>query len=78
MSRTTMKTGTYGIMHVTVATTLAYIITGNLTAALSIGLIEPCVQTFTYFFHERVWSKVPVKSRLGYIPRPLGRDLEEL
>lgn len=62
MARTLLKTGTYGIMHVTVATTLAYIITGNLTAALSIGLLEPMIQTVTFFFHERIWEKIPLKA----------------
>lgn len=51
-----IKTMTYGVMHVTVATILAYIISGNWRVAISIGLLEPFVQTFFFYFHERTWE----------------------
>lgn len=51
------KTATYCLMHFTVAITVAYLISGNWKVALSIGIIEPLVQTFTYHFHERGWNK---------------------
>ena len=54
----TVKTMTYGVMHFCVAATVAYVLTGSLAAALSIGLIEPFVQTFFYNFHERAWARV--------------------
>mgnify|MGYP000122513602 CR=1 FL=1 len=55
--RTLAKTITYGIMHVTVAVTIAYMITGNFMMALGIGLIEPGVQTICFFMHESVWER---------------------
>ncbi|MES2984677.1 MAG: DUF2061 domain-containing protein [Pseudomonadota bacterium] len=51
------KTATYSMTHVTVAITVAYVLSGNFAVALSIGLIEPMVQTFTFYFHERGWKK---------------------
>lgn len=54
---TVAKTITYSITHVTVAVCVAYVLSGSLTVALSIGLIEPMVQTFTFYFHERGWKK---------------------
>lgn len=54
--RKLLKTLTYGVMHVTVATTLAYIISGNWAVALSIGLLEPFVQTFFFYWHETLWD----------------------
>ncbi|MBY0422749.1 MAG: DUF2061 domain-containing protein [Parvularculaceae bacterium] len=54
----TVKTLTYGVMHFCVAATVAYILTGSFAAALSIGIIEPFVQTFFYNMHERAWSRV--------------------
>ena len=54
---TLAKTITYGLMHVAVAVTLAYLITRNLAMALSIGLIEPAVQTVCFFCHEKGWIK---------------------
>ena len=55
--RIILKTLTYGATHVTVATTIAYLLTGNLTAAIGIGLIEPLVQTFVFSFHEYLWER---------------------
>lgn len=54
---TIAKTVTYSLMHVTVAVNVAYILSGSFAVALSIGLIEPMVQTFTFYWHERGWKK---------------------
>lgn len=51
------KTLTYGVMHVCVATLLAYLLSGSLAVALSIGLLEPFVQTFFFYFHEKLWER---------------------
>ncbi|MGB1540248.1 MAG: DUF2061 domain-containing protein [Rickettsiales bacterium] len=50
------KTMTYGIMHVCVATALAFLMTGSWAIALSLGLLEPAVQTVFFYMHERVWN----------------------
>ena len=68
--RLAMKTGSYGIVHIGVATGVAYALTGDLAIALGIGLIEPIVQTVVFAIHERVWEGSPGGNR-----RPLaGRD----
>lgn len=53
-----MKTLTYGLMHLSVAVTVAFVLTGDWRAALAIGLIEPLVHTVAYTFHEKTWEKV--------------------
>ncbi|TSE32735.1 DUF2061 domain-containing protein [Tepidimonas charontis] len=53
-----MKTGTYYVMHITVAAAVAYAVTGNFWAALTLSLLEPTVQAVAYFFHERAWARV--------------------
>src|SRR5690606_24740125 len=58
-----LKTATYSVMHICVATTLAYIISGSWAVAVSIGLLEPMVQTVFFYMHERVWERV--KQRVG-------------
>ena len=58
----TTKTGTYFIMHLSVAVLVAFAITGSWAAALTIGIIEPIFQTFAYHFHEKFWKRVPVIS----------------
>jgi len=55
--RIALKTGTYSLMHLAVAMTVAYAITRDWGAALAIGLIEPAAQTVAYFFHERFWTR---------------------
>lgn len=54
--RLAMKTVSYGIVHVAVATTVAYALTGNLAAAIGIGLIEPFIQTGVFAVHELLWE----------------------
>lgn len=51
------KTMTHCIMHFTVAFIVAYLVSGNLAIAMSISAIEPLVQTFCFFFHEKAWKK---------------------
>lgn len=58
-----MKTLTYGLMHLTVAVTVAFVLTRNWHAALAIGLIEPIVQTIAYTIHERVWKRAEIRSQ---------------
>lgn len=55
--RTLKKTLSYYIMHITVAMMVAYLVTGNLIMAATLSLLEPTVQAFAFFFHEKVWSR---------------------
>jgi len=57
LPRTLLKTVSYGFMHMSLAILVAYALSGSLRIAFAIGLIEPCVQTAAYFFHERAWHK---------------------
>ena len=54
--RTLKKTLSYYIMHISVAMIVDYMITGNLLMAATLSLIEPTVQAFAFFFHEKVWN----------------------
>lgn len=57
-NRSWCKTATYSIMHIIVAIGVAYTLTGSWVVALSIGLLEPVVQTVFYHFHEMAWKKL--------------------
>ncbi len=59
---TLAKTLTYCLMHFTVAIAVAYLLSGDWRIALSIGIIEPLVQTVFFNMHERSWNK----ARAGY------------
>ncbi len=52
-----LKTMSYGVVHIIVATTVAYLIIGNFAMALGIGLIEPIVQTGVFALHEHFWER---------------------
>jgi uncharacterized membrane protein len=61
-SFTLRKTGSYYLTHVTVAALVAYAVTGDVVAAMTLSFLEPTVQAVVYFFHERAWQKVDKKS----------------
>ena len=54
---TLLKTGSYYCIHVCVAALVAYAVTGNLLASLTLSLLEPTVQAFAFFFHEKAWQR---------------------
>ena len=37
---------------------IAWIVTGTLSVAFSIGFIEMITKMILYFFHERAWNKI--------------------
>lgn len=55
--RTLFKTGSYAAMHLTVAVIVAFVLTGDWVVALSIGMVEPAVQTLFFALHERLWER---------------------
>lgn len=57
ISKTFLKTISYAFMHMSIAVTIAYALSGSWKVALAIGLIEPLVQTVAFFFHEKAWHK---------------------
>jgi uncharacterized membrane protein len=52
-----MKTGSYYLIHICVAALVAYAVTGNLWASLTLSLLEPTVQAVAFFFHEKAWER---------------------
>ena len=58
MSVDLIKTFTYLAVHLTVAFTIGYIITGSVQIAGLITLIEPCANAVAFFFHEKIWKRI--------------------
>ncbi len=56
--RSTSKTATWRIIASLDTTLLAWVFTGNLGTAVSIGGLEVITKLILYFFHERVWSRI--------------------
>lgn len=67
MSIDLIKTFTYLAVHLTVAFTVGYLLTGSVEIAGLITLIEPCANAVAFFFHEKFW-----KMRLARKPRVAG------
>ena len=62
---TLKKTATYYVLHVVVAALVAYAVTGNFLLALTLSLLEPAVQAFAFFFHEKAWQRWGGKTPAG-------------
>lgn len=54
---TLKKTASYYVVHVTVAAGVAYTVTGDVLLSLTLSLLEPTVQAFAFFFHEKAWQR---------------------
>jgi len=37
---------------------ISYIVSGNITIACSIALIQTTLNTILYYIHERIWNKI--------------------
>ncbi len=62
--QTLLKTLSYGTMHMSIAILVAYALSGSWRIAFAIGLIEPCIQTLAFFFHEKAWHRIEKKAAL--------------
>lgn len=58
---TLIKTGSYYLIHITVAACVAYAVTRNFWASLTLSLLEPTVQAVAYFFHEKAWARAAAR-----------------
>ena len=54
--RTLAKTASYYAVHLVVAAGVAYAVTGDWLAALTLSLLEPTVQMLFFFVHEKLWE----------------------
>ena len=55
--QTLKKTASYYLIHITVAAMVAYAVTGNLIASLTLSLLEPTVQMLFFYLHETLWER---------------------
>ena len=62
------KTGSYYLIHISVAAMVAYAVTGNLWASLTLSLLEPTVQAVAFFFHEKAWERAARRRAADAVP----------
>lgn len=53
-----IKTLTFTTMHIGIAFTVVYLMTGSAFVGGAVALIEPLCNSVGYFFHERFWERV--------------------
>ncbi len=53
-----LKTMSFAAVHITVAFSVAYLLTGSIVIGGAIALIEPTINTIAYYFHELAWQRV--------------------
>lgn len=68
---TLKKTASYYLVHITVAAGVAYTVTGDLLMAFTLSLLEPTVQAFAFFFHEKLWERAS-RTATSQAPRPMA------
>lgn len=56
------KSATFGVMHLGIAFGVSYALTGSVTIAGAITLVEPLVNTVAHFFFDRYWGHPALKA----------------
>lgn len=51
-----LKTLSFAAMHMTVAFTVVFLMTGDAWAGGAVALIEPLCNTVAFHFHEKLWN----------------------
>ena len=51
------KTVSFAAVHMSVAFTVGYAMTGDVLVGGTLALVEPLCNTVAYYFHEKVWQR---------------------
>jgi uncharacterized membrane protein len=52
-----LKTVTFALMHISIAFTIVYLMTGDFMVGGAVAVVEPLCNSVAYFFHERLWER---------------------
>lgn len=50
------KTLSFALVHMSVAFSVGYLMTGSLAVGGMLAVVEPSCNTVAYYLHERVWA----------------------
>lgn len=50
------KTATFGVMHLGIAFSVTYALTGSVAVAGAITFVEPLVNTVAHYFFDKAWD----------------------
>ena len=74
-----LKTLSFAAVHVTVAFTICYLLTGSVVVGGAMALVEPACNTVAYYFHEKAWAKLALRQRANgraRMRRPINAFVE--
>ncbi|MBA55534.1 MAG: DUF2061 domain-containing protein [Pseudomonadales bacterium] len=57
-----IKTISFAVIHMGVAFTVGYVMTGDIAVGGALALVEPMCNTVAYYFHEKVWNRIKDKT----------------
>lgn len=64
------KSAAFGVMHVGIAFSVSYALTGNLAVAGAITFVEPLVNTVAHYFFDKYWDHPAAQSWRARWSRP--------
>ena len=56
------KTMSFAAVHMTVAFSVGFAMTGSAWVGGALAVVEPAVNTVAYYIHERVWQRIGARS----------------
>ncbi|MDM0078567.1 DUF2061 domain-containing protein [Variovorax sp. J2P1-59] len=68
MNRHLKKTISFAALHFSVAFGVTYLLTGDWRVSGAVALIEPCVNTVAFYFHELFWATRKERQEPGLAP----------
>ncbi|WP_112478984.1 DUF2061 domain-containing protein [Vibrio variabilis] len=58
-----IKTLTFAGIHFSIATLVAFALTGDFLLGSLVAMIEPTINTGAFYLHEKLWQKLPYLKR---------------
>ncbi|WP_236250489.1 DUF2061 domain-containing protein [Microbulbifer sp. ALW1] len=55
--QTMTKTCSFAAIHMAVAFTVGYVMTGDIWVGSALALVEPACNTVAFYFHEKWWNR---------------------
>lgn len=62
------KSASFGVMHLGIAFGVGYALTGSLSVAGAITVVEPLCNTVAHYFFDKWWDRRPGKVLQGATP----------
>lgn len=71
------KTAAFGVMHLGIAFSVTYALTGSLTVAGAVTFIEPAVNMVAHYFFDKHWDDHKVDAWIHRVLRRVAEGLRQ-